>query len=376
MADIVVNITQGSIVVADRNRGYSGVSGFSGRSGFSGANPGASGVSGTSGKSGYSGRSGFSGTSGQGTSGFSGRSGYSGVSGTSGISGTTGLSGTSGVSGYSGALSGLTTSAVVTAASATTIQTPNANTTLDASGNLKVANAVGVGIAPSTPLDISNASGGNVFQIRGSGNNNAYITYNNAGGTSYIGVESSTGGGINTGGTAFALGMTAAANRVLELGYNGGTGVALRISTAGLISNPTISSDATHTDSAVCQDTTTHTFYAGSGAAGICLGTSAARFKEGWEYLTSSVIEQIMSLKVGTFRFKDGYGDNGVREQIGVLAEDVAEAMPEMSIPDKEGKPLQVDYIGVLLKLIPAFQEQQYMIQVLNQRLQTLLETQ
>lgn len=149
------------------------------------------------------------------------------------------------------------------------------------------------------------------------------------------------------------------------------------LTTAGLFTTTQlavsgIGSDATHTDTTVCQDTTSHQFFAGSGAAGICLGTSAARFKEGWEYLTSSVMEQVMALKVGTFRYKDGYGDSGSRHQIGVLAEDVAESMPEMVVADVDGQPMQVDYMGLLLKLIPAFQEQQYMIQMLSARLETL----
>src|SRR6185312_8965175 len=40
-----------------------------------------------------------------------------------------------------------------------------------------------------------------------------------------------------------------------------------------------ITTDATHTDSTVCQDTTTHGLYFGSGTAGICLGTSSKSSK-------------------------------------------------------------------------------------------------
>lgn len=93
MADIVVEILSGHIIVVDLARGFSGFSGRSGYSGFSGNNPGTSGYSGFSGKSGFSGRSGYSGYSGVvtvGSSGYSGRSGYSGYSGQSGYSGFSG----------------------------------------------------------------------------------------------------------------------------------------------------------------------------------------------------------------------------------------------------------------------------------------------
>lgn len=43
--------------------------------------------------------------------------------------------------------------------------------------------------------------------------------------------------------------------------------------------NTGITTDATHTDATVCEDTTTHQFYFGLGTVGICLGTSSMRYK-------------------------------------------------------------------------------------------------
>lgn len=127
--------------------GYSGYSGPSGYSGFTGVS-GYSGFSGTSGYSGFSGVSGYSGFSGiSGYSGFSGPSGYSGYSGISGYSGYSGYSGFSGGSGYSGYSGGggnvtaggtLTSTALVTGAGTTAIQTPSATSTLDSSGNVAI----------------------------------------------------------------------------------------------------------------------------------------------------------------------------------------------------------------------------------------------
>jgi hypothetical protein len=140
------------------------------------------------------------------------------------------------------------------------------------------------------------------------------------------------------------------------------------VTAAGGFLLPGITSDATHTDTSVCQDTTTHQLYAGSGAAGICLGTSSARFKLSIAPQTDGLAE-VLKLRPVNFRYRPGYGDGGGREQYGFIAEDVAKVMPKLVGLDSEGNPQSLDYMALVPVLVKAVQEQQREIEALKRRL-------
>lgn len=129
------------------------------------------------------------------------------------------------------------------------------------------------------------------------------------------------------------------------------------IAASGSIINTGIASDATHTDTTVCQDTTSHTFLAGSGTAGICLGSvSSIRFKDAWTPLNDS-LSTIMALKPGTWRYKPGIADGGKRLQVGFLAEDYARALPDWTRYDEHGRPNGDDIVAVVPQLVRAIQQ-------------------
>lgn len=130
--------------------------------------------------------------------------------------------------------------------------------------------------------------------------------------------------------------------------------------------NTGITTDATHTDATVCEDTTTHQFYFGSGAAGICLGTSSLRFKTDVHPLKPG-LRQIVALEPINYRYKPGYGGDGVK--YGFAAEQVEQVMPELVGHDKEGRPNSVDWAGIVPVLVKAIQEQQREIVALKSRL-------
>lgn len=117
-----------------------------------------------------------------------------------------------------------------------------------------------------------------------------------------------------------------------------------------------IASDATHTDASVCEDTTTHIFYSGSGTLGVCLGTSSARYKDKIKPIADGVA-QIAALKPINYFYIKGRGDNGVKEQYGFLAEDVVKVFPKLVDLDKDGKPNTVDILGMVPVLVHAVQE-------------------
>jgi hypothetical protein len=173
---------------------------------------------------------------------------------------------------------------------------------------------------------------------------------NASGGQTTYGAQisnTSTGTSVNIGASLSASG--------------GSTNTALQVTAgnatfAGTIANAGIGSDATHTDSTVCQDTTSHIFFSGSGAAGICLGTSSARFKRDIKAMGMG-LKQISSLRPVSFNYLKGYGDDGARRQVGFVAEDVYKIVPSLVGLDSAGKPQSVDYMGVMVVAVNAIKE-------------------
>lgn len=134
---------------------------------------------------------------------------------------------------------------------------------------------------------------------------------------------------------------------------------------------PNIGSDATHTDSSVCQDTTSHAFYSGSGTAGICLGTSSALFKNRIKPLDVGLGE-IMDLKPVKFHLNADHGDP-FKEYYGFTAQDMRPVLPELVGADTQGQPNTADYLGVVPVLVKAIQEQQHEIESLKRQLRSRL---
>lgn len=137
----------------------------------------------------------------------------------------------------------------------------------------------------------------------------------------------------------------------------------------GGIELPTIGTDSGNTDATICEDTTSHLLYYGSGTLGICLGTSSSiRFKDVWRPLENSGVGlvQVMALMPGTYFYKPGIGDGGKHEQFGFLAENYADVLPKLTRVDSEGKPDGIDMLGLVPILTRAIQEQQKEIEDLR----------
>jgi hypothetical protein len=136
--------------------------------------------------------------------------------------------------------------------------------------------------------------------------------------------------------------------------------------TDGVLLLPIITTDATHTDSTLCQDTTTHGIYFGSGTAGVCLGTSSARFKHNIADLSAG-LDQIMKLRTVSYAYNADHGDPS-HTLYGFTAEDMAKSLPKLVGTDSEGMPNSVDYLGVVPVLVKAVQEHQAEIDRLKSR--------
>lgn len=155
---------------------------------------------------------------------------------------------------------------------------------------------------------------------------------------------------------------------VLADGTSGGS-----FDATGSLINTGITTDATHTDTTVCQDTTSHIFYAGSGAVGICLGTSSRRYKSGIREETDGLSE-VMELQPVRFRFDANHGDGGAKEHSGFTAEDIAETkLARLVDHDKDGRPNSYDWSELFPVLVNAIKDLHAQNQLLNTRLNTFL---
>jgi len=87
----------------------------------------------------------------------------------------------------------------------------------------------------------------------------------------------------------------------------------------------------------------------------------------------------LMKLRPVTFRYKKPYADGAKPVQYGLIAEEVAEVLPDLAVFNKEGRPETVKYRLLPPLLLSAYQAQQRTIQAqaasisaLEQRLRRL----
>lgn len=133
----------------------------------------------------------------------------------------------------------------------------------------------------------------------------------------------------------------------------GGLGVGLAAYIGGAIVNSGIVADTGQADRTVCEDTTNHQFYSGTGTAGICLGTSSARFKNRIRGLAQGLWD-VLLLKPVQHHYNPGLGMDTDKRYFGFLAEDVEKVLPDLVGKDKAGKVLSVDYVGIIPVIVNA----------------------
>ena len=117
-----------------------------------------------------------------------------------------------------------------------------------------------------------------------------------------------------------------------------------------------LSADTASTDNTLCHDTTSHEIKTGTGALGVCLGTSSIRYKHDIAPYSSG-LAMIDALEPKTFRYNPGFGDNGARQQFGLLAEDLVKVEPRFVSVDTEGRPNSIDWPNIIWVLVNAAKE-------------------
>lgn len=234
---------------------------------------------------------------------------------------------------------------------------------------------IGIGVAPGATyaLDIQHTTAGsNIMNVQ----NNAAdgfsdIDFHNNSGTytAYFGWGNASSAFANQ-----AYWGTASTNPIVF--YPNNT-EALRIASGGIVTfaagmvNSHLAADTATTDNSVCVKTSDGTFLKGSGTLGICLGTSSARYKNNIRPLKAG-INEIIQLKPKAFFYNKGHGDDGAREQYGLLAEDAIRIVPKLVGLDREKKPNSVDLLGLVPVMINAIQQLKYANDNLQHEVETL----
>jgi hypothetical protein len=127
------------------------------------------------------------------------------------------------------------------------------------------------------------------------------------------------------------------------------------------------SSDTGLTTRTLCEDTTSHIVYFGSGAAGVCAGTSSLRFKHDVVALDAG-LSQILALEPISYKLNADHGDAD-HTLYGFSAEQGGTVLPKLMGKDASGAPNSFDYVGVVPVLVKAIQEQQAQIDQLKRQL-------
>lgn len=188
--------------------------------------------------------------------------------------------------------------------------------------------------------------------------------------------------GAATGGTVALAAIDSGSNTNLTINGKGTGTIGLGTSSTGTITlgasaTPTtilsatitttnLATDATHTDRTICQDTTSKALFFGSGAAGICLGTSSLRFKHDVVPLMDG-ISKVMALRPISYQLDRAHGGDG-HSFYGFAAEDICRTLPTLCRRDKQGRPQNYDWPGVIAVLVKAVQEQQHEIDMLKRK--------
>lgn len=110
--------------------------------------------------------------------------------------------------------------------------------------------------------------------------------------------------------------------------------------------------------------------------AGAVSGSSSIRFKDDVQPVNGDVLDALLTLDVIDFVYNDkapDYSQDGLRH-FGLIAEQVAKAIPNSVKMDTEGLPAAVVYSDLIPLMLAILQRQQKKLSALEQRIQKLEE--
>ena len=165
----------------------------------------------------------------------------------------------------------------------------------------------------------------------------------------------------HTGGHGIVIDAVGTAGNTIISGYGGGTKV-FSIHDNGDVLFPGIAT--TGEDRAACFITATGSLI--EDGAQTC-ASSSKRYKDNIKPLTAYGLNEVMKLKPSIFEYKK---ERGI-QRIGLIAEDVAEVVPELVFYDEQG-PETIHFYDLHALSIKAIQEQQKIIESQNEEIEKL----
>jgi hypothetical protein len=130
---------------------------------------------------------------------------------------------------------------------------------------------------------------------------------------------------------------------------------------------PNAAADTATADSTACIASSGGKLLKGTGTLGICLGTSGRQFKTAFAPLAAGMAE-IAQLKLWNYRYRDGFGDGGARQQYGPTAQDVEAVLPDLVRHDASGQAINYDLGAFIPISLHALQQLNSRITKLEQR--------
>lgn len=186
-------------------------------------------------------------------------------------------------------------------------------------------------------------------------------------------LESTSGGGgyveYRLGASGAVLGYLGSAGELISGGSSSDLGIrsqgAINLATNGNNSRMTIADSGITME--LAQSAGNADLRYNTGTEAVTYDTSSERFKENIRDNTSYGLTAVNALQSRMFEYKD----DG-RTDVGLIAEEVVEVVPELVGLDNEGNPLTVDYKRFVSVLVKAVQEQQTLIESLTDRIAAL----
>ncbi len=161
---------------------------------------------------------------------------------------------------------------------------------------------------------------------------------------------------IQPNGGSVGIGTTSPSSKLTVNGSSYFAGAVLATSTVKFSGLATLAAA-----NALCIDATGNITTA---AVAACSGVSSQRYKHDITNLDLG-LQTINALRPVSFKFNEGYGDNGLSSQFGLIAEEVNTVDTRLTTLDKDGQVNAVRYDFLAPILIKAIQEQQLQINML-----------
>lgn len=136
--------------------------------------------------------------------------------------------------------------------------------------------------------------------------------------------------------------------------------------TGATIQFTALASDVASTDNTVCVSSA-GTLLKGSGALGVCLGTSGRQFKMQFAPMQAGMAE-IAALRLWNYRYRDGFGDSGARLQYGPTAQDVEAVLPGLVRHDANGVAINYDSGAFMPIALHALQQLDHRLSALEHK--------